>query len=75
MDSLYFKIVEEATELAKNANYLAMNSNYRDDMDQAIGPFLPQIYEVVHSARDFITSALMRQRITDPNVRDNLINR
>lgn len=75
MDRLYFKIVEASMDLARYANYLAMNANYRDDIYQAIRPMLPQIYEVVNNARDVIDLALMRQRITDPNVRDNLINR
>lgn len=75
MDRLYFKIVEASTELARNANYLAMNANYRDDIDQATCPILPQIYEAVSNARKVIEVALIRQRMTDPVVRDNLINR
>lgn len=75
MDRLYFKIALAATDLSMKANYLAMNANYREDIDQATCPFLPQIYEVVNNAVEVLNLALMRQRITDPNVRDNLTNR
>lgn len=75
MDRLYFKIVEASTELAKYANYLAMNANYRDEIDQVTRQMLPQIYEVVNSARDIMLTTLNIQKNIKPTVRENLINR
>lgn len=75
MDRLYFKIALAATDLAMKANYLAMNANYREDIDQATRPFIPSIYEAVNNAVEVLDLALMRQRITDLDLRDDLTNR
>lgn len=67
MDRLYFKLVDESTNLVTSANFLAMNANYRDDIDQATRPILPQIYKAVSNARKVIELALIRQRMTNPD--------
>lgn len=71
---MYFKIVEKTMDLAMKANYLAMNAIYREDIDQATRPFIPSIYEVVNNAVEVLNLALMQQRITDLELKDEQKN-
>lgn len=75
MDRLYYKIIEAAMETAQLANHLAMNANYRDDVDQETRQYLAEYYNAVHSARDIMYHAVGRQMAKDSQERDIPINR
>lgn len=74
MDKLYFKIVEAAMETAQLASRLAMNANYRDDVDQETSPYLTQYFGAIEYARCIMFLAVTRQMKNDPTERDIPIN-
>ena len=70
MDRLYFKLVEKCADCVCLANALAMNANYREDVDQETRKFLPQYFEAVEKARSVLFMATSRQMKNDPTERD-----
>lgn len=74
MDRLYYKIIEKAMDVAGLANHLAMNANYRDDVDQETRPYLKQYLEAIEHARSVMFLAVSRQMSKDPTERDLPIN-
>lgn len=70
MDRLYFKLVEKCTDLVVMANSLAMNANFREDVDQETRKHLLQYYEAVEHARSVLFLAVSRQMKNDPTERD-----
>lgn len=70
MDRLYFKLVEKCTDLVVMANSLAMNANFREDVDQETRKHLLQYYEAVETARSVLFRAVSRQMKNDPTERD-----
>lgn len=70
MDRLYFKLVEKCADCVSLANALAMNANYREDVDQETRKHLLQYHEAVEHARSVLFLAVGRQMKNDPTERD-----
>lgn len=70
MDRLYFKLVEKCADCVGLANALAMNANFREDVDQETCKFLLQYLEAVEHARSVLFLAVSRQMKNDPTERD-----
>jgi len=70
MDSLYFKLIEVAHEVASLSNSLAMNANFREDVDAATAPHLMELYKRVLDVQQFLSLAVYRQMANDPQQRE-----
>lgn len=70
MDRLYFKLIEEAHDVAALANSLAMNANYRQDVDEATRPRLAELHKAVSDVQQLLFRAVCRQMKNDPQERD-----
>lgn len=70
MDRMYFKLVEVATEVVGLANALAMNANYREDVDAATCPELRTLHKAVSDVQQMLFKAVCRQMSKDPQERD-----
>lgn len=70
MTRKYFKLVEKAMEIASLANSLAMNANYRQDVDEETRHHLDEYIQAVESARRVMFLAVSRQMSHDPQERD-----
>lgn len=70
MDRMYFKLVEVATEVVGLANALAMNANYREDVDAATRPELMTLHKAVYDVQQMLFKAVCRQMSKDPQERD-----
>lgn len=70
MNRMYFKLVEVSTEVVGLANALAMNANYRDDVDAATRPELMTLYKAVYEVQQMLFRAVCRQMRNDPQERD-----
>lgn len=66
----YFKLVEKAMEIASLANSLAMNANYRPDVDEDTRRYLDEYIAAVDHVRNVMFRAVSRQMSHDPNERD-----
>lgn len=70
MNRTYFKLVEKALDVAGLANHLAMNANYRQDVDEDTRRYLDKYMEVIETARSLMFLAVSRQMSHDPQERD-----
>lgn len=70
MDRMYFKLVEKAIEVASLANALAMNANYREDVDAATRPELRTLHQAASDLQQMLFKAVCRQMGNDPQERD-----
>lgn len=70
MIKTYFKLTEKAMEIASLANSLAMNANYRQDVDEETRRHLDEYIQAVESARRVMFLAVSRQMSHDPQERD-----
>lgn len=70
MIKTYFKLTEKAMEIASLANSLAMNANYRPDVDEDTRRYLDEYIQAVESARRVMFLAVSRQMSHDPQERD-----
>ena len=70
MNRTYFKLVEKAMDVAGLANHLAMNANYRPDVDEDTRRYLDEYMEAVEHARSVMFLAVSRQMSHDPQERD-----
>ena len=66
----YFKLTEMAMEIASLANSLAMNANFRPDVDEDTRRYLDEYIAVVDHARSVMFLAVSRQMSHDPQERD-----
>lgn len=70
MDRMYFKLIEVAHEVASLSNSLAMNANFREDVDAATAPHLMEIYKRVSDVQQLLFRAVCSQMANDPQERD-----
>lgn len=70
MDRLYFKIIEEAHDVAALANSLAMNANFRQDVDEKTRPCLVDLHKAISDVQQLLFRAVCRQMKNDPQERD-----
>lgn len=70
MNRTYFKLVEKAMDVAGLANHLAMNANYRQDIDEDTRRYLDEYMEAIEHARRVMFQAVSRQMSHDPQERD-----
>ena len=70
MDKRYFKLMEKAAEIAGLCSDLAMNANYRADIDAATRPRLAEYLEAIENLRFMMYLAVSRQGRDDPQERD-----
>lgn len=70
MNRTYFKLVEKAMDLAGLANHLAMNANFRPDVDEDTRRHLDEYMEAIEHARSVMFLAVSRQMSYDPQERD-----
>ena len=70
MDRKYFVLVRQAMETASLANDLAMNANYRKDVDDVTRPRLDSLLDAVFHARTLLFHAVSSQMKNDPQERD-----
>lgn len=73
MDRLYFKLIEEAHDVAALANSLAMNANYRQDVDELTRPRLAELHKAVSDVQQLLFRAVCRQMKNDPQERNIVI--
>lgn len=66
----YFKLTEKAMEIASLANSLAMNANYRQDVDDDTRQYLDEYMAALEQARRVMFLAVSRQMSHDPHERD-----
>lgn len=66
----YFLLTQKAMEVASLANDLAMNANYRQDVDEDTRRYLDKYMEVIEQARRLMFLAVSRQMSHDPQERD-----
>lgn len=66
----YFKLVEKAMDVAGLANHLAMNANYRQDVDEDTRRHLDEYMAAIEHARSVMFLAVSRQMRHDPTERD-----
>lgn len=66
----YFKLIEKAIEVASLANSLAMNANFRPDVDEDTRRYLNEYMEAIEHARSVMFLAVSRQMSHDPQERD-----
>lgn len=66
----YFKLTEKAMEIASLANSLAMNANYRQDVDEDTRRYLDEYMDAIEHARSVMFLAVSRQMSHDPQERD-----
>lgn len=70
MNRTYFKLVEKAMDVAGLANHLAMNANYRQDVDEDTRRYLDEYMDAIEHARIVMFLAVSRQMSHDPQERD-----
>ena len=70
MNRTYFKLVEKAMDVAGLANHLAMNANFRPDVDEDTRRYLDVYMAAVENARSVMFLAVSRQMSHDPQERD-----
>lgn len=70
MNRTYFKLVEKAMDVAGLANHLAMNANYRQDVDEDTCRYLDEYMEAIEHARSLMFLAVSRQMSHGPQERD-----
>lgn len=70
MDRMYFKLIEVAHEVASLSNSLAMNANFREDVDAATAPHLMEIYKRVSDVQQLLFRAVCSQMANDPQQRE-----
>lgn len=70
MNRAYFKLVEKAMEIASLANSLAMNANYRPDVDEDTRRYLYEYMAAVDHVRNVMFRAVSMQMRHDPQERD-----
>ena len=70
MIKTYFKLTEKAMEIASLANSLAMNANYRQDVDEDTRRYLDEYMAAIEHARSVMFLAVSRQMSHDPQERD-----
>lgn len=70
MDRMYFKLIEEAHDVAALANSLAMNANYRQDVDEKTRPRLVELHKAVSDVQQLLFRAVCSQMSNDPQERD-----
>lgn len=70
MDRMYFKLAEKAIEVAGLANALAMNANYREDVDAATRPELRTLHKALSDAQQMLFRSVCRQMGNDPQERE-----
>lgn len=70
MNRTYFKLVEKALDVACLANHLAMNANYRQDVDEDTRRYLDEYMEAIEHARSVMFLAVSRQMSHDRQERD-----
>lgn len=70
MIKAYFKLTEKAMEIASLANNLAMNANYRPDVDEETRRYLDEYMAAIEHARSVMFLAVSRQMSHDPQERD-----
>lgn len=70
MNRTYFKLTQKAMEVASLANDLAMNANYRQDVDEDTRRYLDEYMEAIEHARSVMFLAVSRQMSHDPQERD-----
>ena len=70
MDRLYFKIIEEAHDVAALATSLAMNANYRQDVDEDTRPHLVELHKALSDVQQLLFRAVCHQMKNDPQERD-----
>lgn len=66
----YFKLTQKAMEVASLANDLAMNANFRPDVDEDTRRYLDEYMAAVEHARSVMFLAVSRQMSHDPQERD-----
>lgn len=70
MNRTYFKLVEKAMDVAGLANHLAMNANFRPDVDEDTRRHLDEYMDAIEHARSVMFLAVSRQMSHDPQERD-----
>ena len=70
MDRLYFKLIEVSHDVAALANSLAMNANYRQDVDEETRPRLAELHKAVSDVQQLLFRAVCHQMSHDPQERD-----
>lgn len=70
MNRTYFKLVEKALDVAGLANHLAMNANFRPDIDEDTRRYLDEYMKAIEHARSVMFLAVSRQMSHDPQERD-----
>jgi len=70
MNRAYFKLVEKAMDVAGLANHLAMNANYRQDVDEDTRRYLDEYMAAIEHARSVMFLAVSRQMSHDPQERN-----
>lgn len=70
MDKLFFKLIEEAHDVAVLANALAMNANYNSQYEDCMREKLPVLYRQLHDCQQAFFNAVRHQTVGEPWCRD-----
>lgn len=70
MDRLYYTLIRDAIDVAGLCNSLAMNANYRKDVDEATQPSLHSLCDAMFHVKTLLFHAVSRQMASDPQERE-----
>lgn len=70
MDKLFFKLIEEAHDVAALANALAMNANYNSQYEDCMRDKLPELHRQLHDCQQILFNAVRHQTAGEPWCRD-----
>lgn len=66
MNRLFFKLIEEAHDVAVLANALAMNANYDSQYEDCIRDKLPELHRQLHDCQQALFQAVSNQIVSKP---------
>lgn len=66
MNRLFFKLIEEAHDVAVLANALAMNANYDSQYEDCIRDKLPELHRQLHDCQQALFHAVSNQIVCKP---------
>ena len=66
MNRLFFKLIEEAHDVAVLANALAMNANYDSQYENCIRDKLPELHRQLHDCQQALFQAVSNQMVCKP---------
>lgn len=70
MDNLFFKLIEEAHDVAVLANALAMNANFDSQYNDCMRDKLPELHRQLHDFQQTLFNAVRHQTVGEPWCRD-----